>query len=410
MSQSVFQPREILLDIYFAALGAVNGRNTVRRYLRRYPVSSSEMNLVAIGKAAASMAQGALDALGGVITRGLVVTKEGHCDYTLPFECLQAAHPVPDESSLVAGAQVLQFIASAPEKAQLLFLISGGASSLVEVLPEGLELDDLRRVNHWLLGSGLDISVMNAVRKRLSCIKGGRLAGKLGGRRVLNLMISDVAGDRSAIIGSGLLVRGEVNYLSWNRFPDWLRILLQRIPAVPEVDPACFYSIDNEIIANNRQAKDVAAEAGRRAGFPVYQDFEPFYGDALKIAARFARRVLDGPAGLYIGGGESTMILPPSPGRGGRNQSLALAAARILAGSDSIFFLAAGTDGTDGPTKDAGALVDGGTLMRGESEGLDAGDCLNRADAGTFLDASGDLVHTGPTGTNVMDLLLVLKI
>jgi len=410
MAQNVSPQREMLLDIYLAALNAVNGRNVVRRYLQHRPVSS-EINLVAIGKAAASMAWGALDVLGNEITRALVITKKGHCDCSLPFECLEAAHPVPGRSSLAAGERLLQFVASVPEEARFLFLISGGTSSLVEVLPDGFDLGDLSRINSWLLGSGLDISVINAIRKRTSYIKGGRLAEQLHGRSTLNLMISDVMGDEPATIGSGLLVPGEtIDFLPWSQLPEWLQILLRRTSAVTGADTACFHSIENEIIASNRPATDAAAEAGRDAGFLVYQDPEPFHGDVLQVASRFARRVLDGPAGLYIGGGESTIILPPSPGRGGRNQSLALAAARILAGSDSIFFLAAGTDGTVGPAEDAGALVDGGTLIRGEADGLDASDCLNRADAGTFLEASGDLIRTGPTGTNVMDLVLVLKI
>lgn len=410
MNQADIQPRKVLLDIYAAALHAVNGRNVVRCYLQHNPVHP-KVNLVAIGKAAACMAEGALDILDRNINRALIVTKTGHCSSSLPFACLQAGHPVPDENSLAAGRQLLRFVTSTPRDTKLLFLISGGCSSLVEVLPEGVGLNELRQMNSWLIGSGLDISAMNAVRKRVSCIKGGRLAEQLRGCSALNLMISDVVTNDPATIGSGLLVPDEGGRIPpGDQLPEWLQLLLHRAPVAPEIDAVCFQSIENKIIADNRQAILAAARAGRAMGLSVYQHLEPFSGDALVAAARFARQVLDGPAGLYLWGGESTLMLPESPGRGGRAQSFALAAARVLAGDNSVFFLAAGTDGTDGPTESAGALVDGGTLRRGRNEGLDPDESLSRADAGTFLEASGDLVCTGPTGTNVMDLVMALKI
>ena len=410
MSEADSQQRKILLDIYAAALQAVDGRRVVRDYLQHHPVYS-EVNLIAIGKAAASMTRGALDVLDADIRRALIITKNGHCDPSLSFECLQSGHPVPDGNSLIAGERLLRFVTSVPAGTIPLFLISGGSSSLVEVASKGVGLDELSRVNSWLLGSGLDIAAMNAVRKRISCIKGGRLAKYLCGRRVLNLMISDVVGDDPATIGSGLLTPdSEQNLLPWEKLPRWLQELCRREAAAPEADASCFRSVESVVLANNRQATEAAAMAGSAAGLPVYRSTDLFHNDALQLGKQFARQVLEGPSGLYIWGGESTVTLPPSPGRGGRNQSLALAAAQVLAGNDAIFFLAAGTDGTDGPTESAGALVDGGTVIRGRCEGLDAGECLSRADAGTFLEASGDLICTGPTGTNVMDLVLSLKI
>jgi len=357
------------------------------------------------------MTRGALDVPDANISRVLIITKRGHCDPSLPFECLQSGHPVPDENSLKGGERLLQFVTSIPTDTIPLFLISGGSSSLVEVLPEGVGLDELCRVNGWLLGSGLDIAAMNAVRKRISCIKGGRLAKYLCGRSTLNLMISDVMGDDPATVGSGLLAPdSNENLLPWEKLPGWLQKLCRQDPAASDVEALCFHSVESVILANNRQATEAAAKAGSAAGLAVYRSTDLFHNDALQLGKRFARQVLEGPPGLYIWGGESTVILPPSPGRGGRNQSLALAAAQVLAGNDAIFFLAAGTDGTDGPTESAGALVDGGTVMRGRNEGLDAAEYLSRADAGSFLETSGDLICTGPTGTNVMDLVLSLKI
>ncbi len=403
------ESRKLLLDIYGAALRSVNGRRVVRDYLRRHPFDG-KVELVAIGKAAASMAWGARDALGERIGRALIITKRGYADSSLPFECIQAAHPVPDESSLEAGERLLEFLASAPPNAGFLFLISGGASSLVESPPKGVDLGMLRRVNEWLLGSGLEISVMNAVRKRFSLIKGGGLTRYLRRRFTLNLMISDVISDDPAVIGSGMLVPGVEEALpAFSRLPSWLQEALQRHPFPSETNSLGLDFVENRIIANCRMALRAAAEAGEAAGLAVYPHFRLFQGSALRLARHFVQEVQRGRSGLYVWGGESTVELPPGPGRGGRNQSLALAAARLLAGDDSVLLLAAGSDGTDGPTNEAGALVDGGSVARGRLCGMDAGRALECADAGSFLETSGDLIQTGPTGTNVMDLVLALK-
>ncbi|HFC54177.1 MAG TPA: DUF4147 domain-containing protein [Gammaproteobacteria bacterium] len=400
--------RRSLLEIYAAALRAVRGRRVVRDYLRRNPVAGP-LEMVALGKAAASMARGALDVLGEQIARALVITKYGHCDPELPLECLQAGHPLPDENSLLAGERLLKFIGSAARDRELLFLISGGSSALVEVPAPGVMLPDLRRLNRWLLGSGLDIHAMNSVRMQISRIKGGRLAGFLEGRRALNLMISDVPGDDPAIIGSGLLVPGRRPTHPPPQLPGWIQELCNRARPAPVPDASSFRGVSSALVATNRQALDAALEEGRARGFAVHSRQEFFQGDALRLGARFARRLLEGPPGLYLWGGESSVLLPSSPRRGGRCQSLALAAARVVEGRDGICFLAAGSDGSDGPGGDAGALVDGGTIARGREEGLDPVEALRRADAGSFLEASGDLVRTGPTGTNVMDLVMALK-
>lgn len=403
------ESRELLLRIYGAALQSVNGRTAVREYLRHRSFPG-QVNLIAIGKAAVSMAWGARDALGQRIGRALVITKRGYGDPHLPFECLQSAHPVPDESSLEAGGRLLEFIASAPPRSPFLFLISGGTSSLVESLPEGVDLETLRRTNDWLLGSGLEIGAMNVIRKRLSCIKGGRLARYLAGHPTLNLMISDVIDNDPAVIGSGLLARGAEEELPPSQhLPRWLREVLQGLESFPVPAASCFEGVENKVIADCRMAMRAAAEEGRMAGLEVHLHTPLFHGDAVRLARRFVQEIRRGMTGLYIWGGESTVVLPSSPGRGGRNQSLALAAARHLEGDDSILFLAAGSDGTDGPTREAGALVDGGTVARGRLHGMNAEEALRGADAGRFLEASGDLISTGPTGTNVMDLVLGLK-
>jgi hydroxypyruvate reductase len=188
--------------------------------------------------------------------------------------------------------------------------------------------------------------------------------------------------------------------------PQWLQSVIDSQQLTPMHHVA---HIDSHIIASNELAREALAASVQQQGITTHNHLGDFQGDAAELAAQFVAQLQEGPAGLYIWGGESSLVLPEHPGRGGRNQHLALTAARYLAGHDNLLFLAAGTDGTDGPTEDAGAVVDGGTIQRGEWEGESATDALQRADAGTFLEASGDLIQTGPTGTNVMDLVVAWK-
>jgi len=411
MSNDMTTARADLLMIYQAALAAVEGERCVARALDNVE-RSTPLYVVAIGKAAVAMYRGALATLGGQISRALVVTKVGHNDGLLPsdrLQVLEAGHPWPTEASLAAGEALLDFVAAAPAEGQFLFLISGGASSLVEVLPIGVTLADLQRLNGWLLGSGLDIHAMNRVRKALSCIKGGRLAERLAGRSARLLLISDVPGDDPATIGSGLLVPQRVAAGGLD-LPDWITRLLALGSPMPRPAAACFERIEIDIVATLDDAKRAAAEQGRALGYEVFEEVSVLDGDAMEVACRLSSELFVAPPGLYIWGGETTVELPAQPGRGGRNQTLALRAALALAGVEDILFLAAGSDGSDGPTDDAGALVDGRTIARGEAAGLRAQRSLIAADAGTFLAASGDLIRTGPTGTNVMDLMLGLRL
>lgn len=406
------QLRKDLLSVYFAALGAVNGRHSVQQQLKKSGLQGP-IYAIAIGKAAVAMMQGAIDTFSGNLVKGLLITKTGYSDaghFSQTIHTIEAGHPWPTESSLKAGNALLEFIHSAPQDAQLLFLISGGTSSLVEVLPDGVSLQELHRVNDWLLGSGLDIHAMNHVRKAISCIKGGRLALQLAGRSALALLISDVPGDEPATIGSGLLVPDILQQTEAPlELPGWIEALMQKGVPAPQHDDPCFDSIRIEIVACLDDAKRAAAEKARVLGYEVYEHAAMLGGDAVLVGRHLASELLAGPKGLYIWGGETTVRLPQLPGRGGRNQQLALSVAIELEGEPQLALLAAGTDGSDGPTHDAGALVDGGTIKRGRDESLNPKDTLEKADAGSFLAASGDLIQTGPTGTNVMDLMLAIK-
>jgi hydroxypyruvate reductase len=401
--------RRLLLEVFAAALRAVDGRTVVGRALAARPLDGPVW-ICAIGKAAQSMALGACDVLGSRVLGGLLITKSGHVDPSAfdgrGIACRLGGHPVPDEGSLAAGRRLICALGALSPHAAVLFLLSGGASSLVEVPIAGLGLADLRRMNEWLLGSGLAIDAVNRVRKSVSRIKGGGLLSRLGDRPTRVLAISDVPGDDPAVIGSGLLVpeRGLAGGVAALDLPTWLsewveRGLVERGP-LPSTGP------EIELVATLEIAKSAAAEAGRRAGLAVRVDARAIEGDAALAGRRLARALLSGPPGLSVAGGETTLRLPAAPGRGGRNQHLALAAAIELAGHADVLLLSAGTDGNDGPTDDAGALVDGATLARIEDAGLDALVGLRRADSGALLEASGDLIRTGATGTNVMDLIL----
>ncbi len=404
--------RKQLLDAYQAAIQVVGGRECVARYLREND-AGFVTHVAAVGKASVHMAAGALDVLAERVASALVITKRGYSEPLFraedPVRVMESSHPVPDEHSLAAGAALREFVSSAPADAGLLLLVSGGASSLMEVLPEGVAGDALARINAWLLASGLPIGAMNRVRKRVSRIKGGRLAEALIGRRALCLMISDVPGDDPKVIGSGPLVPHEAGDIDVSDLdlPPWLKEIADRAP--PLSSARLFENVRLDVVARPADARHAAGKALAAAGWRVRAHAELLEGDAAKTGARVTRSLIDNPPGAEIWASETTVVLPESPGRGGRCQSFALAAALEIEGRDDMLLLAAGTDGTDGPGEDAGALVDGDTIQRGRSAGLDPRRCLEGADAGSFLDASGDLLNTGPTGTNVMDLIIGLK-
>jgi glycerate 2-kinase len=399
--------RALLVAAHHEVLNAVGGRLAVARYLRDASSKSSPTHALAVGKAAADMMEGAFDVLGDALEQTLVITKHGHAIAGSRARVIESAHPLPDESCLHAGAELWDFITRAPHDARVLLMISGGASALAEHLAVGLDAKFMARVNAWLLGSGLAIGAMNRVRKRISRIKGGRLAIALNGRQTLLLMISDVPLDDAKIIGSGPLTFHteadiEVADLA---LPSWLTQATTKVP--PLAPLAAFECISAHIIAHPQMAKTAAANSLREHGVAVYLHHDLLEGDALERGAHIVEVSKQDPGVIHLWSSETTVILPPSPGRGGRCQSLALSAALALAAGDAqAVVLAAGTDGSDGPGFDAGAVVDAHSVARGRQKGRDPLADLGAADAGSFLEASGDLLRTGPTGTNVMDLLM----
>lgn len=410
--------RRDLLDIYAAGVKAVNGRLRVAHFVQSKLLcdrawTTNPVYVVSIGKAAASMAAGVFDVLSSSIAEAFILTKRGHCQplfaETAPVICFESAHPLPDATSFQAGQHLVAFLDAAPASARFIFLISGGASSLVELPPIGSDANQIIRAHKWLLGAGLPIDRINRVRKRISRIKAGRLAIHLRGRQTVNLLISDVPEDDPRIIGSGLLVKhshADID-ISDLHLPSWMAPLLVNSPALAEAPS--FAGICMEIIASPTLARKAAASLAVQRGYSVKVHDDLVQGEADEVGKHIALQALTDPPGVQIWSSEVTVTLPPVPGRGGRCQSLALAAALALAGRENIYFLAAGTDGTDGPSSDTGALVDGSTVERGKRARGDPEKQLAAADAGSFLDLSHDLITTGPTGTNVMDLLVSLK-
>ncbi len=397
--------RQALLASFAAAVRAVEGERVTENWLRQHP-AEGPVAVIALGKAAGAMALGAQKALGQRLLRGLVVSKPGHADSQAldlgRIRICEGAHPLPDETSLAAGQALLDFIGDLPAGLPVLVLISGGASALVEVLRPGVALEDLARANDWLLANGLPIAEINAVRRRLSRLKGGGLAAMLGTRPVTGLLISDVEGDDPAVIGSGPL-----NVPAGTRLPEglpgWLQQMLppgkdEAAPPASEVRVVLVATLDDALAA-------AEAELVSR-GLRVRRHAPHLDGDILEVVELVAEALRTERGTVHLWGGEATVVLPPDPGRGGRNQQLALHLARVISGDGEAVALCAGTDGTDGPTADAGGLVDNLTAERGRTEGWVLEEHLRRADAGSYLEETGDLISTGPTGTNVTDLVI----
>lgn len=404
--------RELLKELFDHGVAAVGGELATSRALESLNVDS--VWLLAIGKAASSMTAGALAALGPRLRHGLVITKYDHLTPDLESDgrltCMEAAHPVPDAQSLRCGQATIEYLQQLPADATLLMLVSGGASALVEALPEDQGLDALQALSNHLLSTGMDIIDMNRIRKSVSLIKGGKLARYHRHARTLQLVISDVPGDRLESIGSGLLVPPAEPGCD-KPLPDGFADMQRGAGSAPPADHPVWAQIQTRIIASNSLALEaVAARAADRA-IPVRMADGELCGDVESMAETIATTLTapDAPPGLYLWGGETTVTLPPLPGRGGRNQQLALLLARQIATRADIAVLSCGTDGTDGPGEDAGALVDGNTCPTARRLGLSTDSALARADAGTLLASVGDLVTTGPTGTNVMDLVIALK-
>ena len=387
--------------------------------------------LVSVGKAAVPMASALEVILGGRLTGGLVVTKHGHATQRLRrLKALESGHPVPDADGLDAALQVEELARNLNARDLLIVALSGGASSLLPAPQPPITLPDKQAATDALLKAGADIFQLNAVRKHLSTLKGGRLAALAYPATVVGLLLSDVIGDPLDVIGSGPTAPDPTS------FEDALAViskfeLSRKIPAVvschlelgargsvpetPKHGDKAFTNVHNLVIGSNRLALKAAAQKAKLLGYKTAMLSSTMQGETSEVAWTHAQILkeciasgspLRRPACL-ISGGETTVTVR-GKGRGGRNQEFALASAIAIAGLPSALVMSIGTDGTDGPTDAAGAFADGQTVARARDLGLDAGEYLANNDAYRFFDGVGGLVKTGPTGTNVMDIHLLL--
>jgi hydroxypyruvate reductase len=372
--------RALLDRLYRAALRGADPAVGVRRALERADVarvlgSARSIGVFAVGKAAGSMTRAARSTVAG---RALVVLPAGHSRRGLGgCEVVFASHPEPDRSSVRAARRAIAFFRSFGPADVILCLVSGGTSSLLCLPKPGLSLAEKRRAVRELAESGASILALNRQRTSLSAVKGGRL-GRITRARIVTLVLSDVPGDRAAVVGSGPTIRG--------RRGDLVRI-----------------------VATNGSGLDAAEREARALGYAVRRQRRRLSGEARvagRLLARLARRL---PAGtVLLAGGETVVTLPPRHGRGGRNLELALGAAPALAGTD-LALLAAGSDGLDGSSGAAGSLVDGRTLTRARRRGLDPRETLRRHDSRAFFASAGGLFVTGPTDGNVGDWVFVVR-
>lgn len=391
-------------------------------------LSATAVTVVAVGKAAAGMARGAARVLGGRVRHGLVVCPEGEPAIVPPgFEVVRGGHPLPTGGSVEAARRVVETVGSAAAAESVLVLLSGGGSSLMTMPAPGLLLEEIRATTDALQAGGASISELNAVRKHLDRVKGGGLAG-LTAAKITGLLLSDVAGDRLDVIASGPLspdpstfaeALSVVERRAVRAIPERVRTHLERGAAgdLPETSgdfDERAARIELRVVAGLGQALDAAASVAAAAGFAIERWPQELEGEAREAGRVLGGRVAEIAAGARHGrrvcvaaGGETTVTVRGA-GRGGRNQETALAAAVEIAGIENVLVACCATDGVDGPTDAAGAWVDGETVERARSLGLDPERALADNDSYSLFAALGDLIVTGPTGTNVRDLALGL--
>jgi glycerate 2-kinase len=419
--------RRHALAIFRAAVAAADPGAAVLRHLRRLDFSVwRNIYVVGAGKAGASMAAAAERVLGSRITQGLVNVKYGHTARLRHIELNECGHPIPDRQGVAGAQRIAQIVESAGRHDLVLCLISGGASALLPLPRAPVTLEEKQETTRLLLASGASIHEFNAVRKHLSRIKGGQLARLAWPAAVEALLLSDVIGDDPGVIGSGPTAPDASTFAEVAHIIDKYGIRRRLPPGVrrairsglsgeaaetPKPGGRIFRRVRNTIVGGNRIALEAAARHARRLGFRTLVLSSEIQGETREIArmhAAIARELVRSgspvrPPACIISGGETTVTLR-GKGLGGRNQEFVLAAALDISGlSDTVIF-SGGTDGTDGPTDAAGALADGSTLLRKP----EASAYLSENDSYHYFESLGDLVKSGPTLTNVMDVHLIL--
>ena len=445
-SPSTRRARKIALDAVEKALNAVNPKNLIRSRIvlggdvlkidkRELDLSDfGSIFIVGGGKASGSMGEALEEILGDRIETGVIVVPRGTSGKyeTSRIEIHEASHPIPGVDSVEGAGKIMKIAEDAGEMDLILCLISGGGSSLMAMPRREVSLDDKKHVTQMLLRSGATINEINAIRKHISEFKGGMLAKKAYPANLISLILSDVIGDNLDVIASGPTVPDTSTYQDaiavlkryglWETIPKSVKkVLLDGVEGLisetPKRGDKVFEKVHNIIIGNNRLATTAAAQDLRRYGINTIFLTSFLEGEARDVGLMLAALALEisasgnpaaRPAAMVLGG--ETTVTVVGNGIGGRNQEIALSAAMKIDGLDGVVVASASTDGIDGPTDAAGAVVDGGTMARAWELGLNALDCLRNNDSYSFFSKMGDLIVTGPTGTNVNDLSVVVVI
>lgn len=413
-THSLTDPR--VLKILSAALEAVDPYSAVKRHL---PELTGNAHGLAIGKASIAMLTALAEAV--PLSSALAISKHASGFNSNLFPILLGGHPVPNLDSLRAGERALEFVSVLSENDTLICLISGGGSALMTAPHEGISLEDMQTLTSLLLFCGARIDEINILRRQLDRVKGGGLA-RATRAKVVSLILSDVIGNPLEAIASGPTVPDPTTredalavlrkYQIEDRTPGAIRKFFESgrlLPPLQKQDSGVHI-----IVGDNKLAAQAALEQARREGFDTEILTNELQGEACDVGVMLAKRLRDEtmtrpPPFCLIAGGETTVTMR-GKGKGGRNQELALAAVDELRGLENVMLVSLATDGEDGPTDAAGAVVNGETRQRAERLGLDAADHLSRNDAYAFFDALGDLLRTSPTGTNVNDLVFLFAI
>lgn len=395
-----------------------------------------DVGVIAVGKAAPAMAEAVPEAIKKKMSFGLIITKEGYSRAVPGFEIREAGHPIPDRRSVRVTDEVMELVGELGEEDLLLVLVSGGASSLLfSPVPE-IGFNDAVELNQRMLDAGMEITAMNSVRSHISRVKGGRLAVAAAPASVLTLALSDVVGDKLPVIGGGPTVADPSRYKDaiaalqkariWDKTPESIRTYLDagnrgEIPESPKPGDPRLSRAFAAIVGGPRTLLRAAARAARTRGLRVRCATRPIEGPVEDLVEKYMTRagsmVRSGTGReVFVAVGEPTLTLPAeltearakgALGEGGRSQHLALLMAKAMASDEHMAFLAAGTDGTDGPTSAAGGVVDGATIQVLADAGAPADEALARYDSFNALDKAGARLSTGPTDTNVTDLHLL---
>ncbi len=425
--------------IFREALRSVNPSFIVKGYADKihsyYSMKGfTKLIITGFGKAAYQMAEAVEEIFDSdQISRGIVVTKYGHAkkeksEKLKKIKVLEAAHPVPDENGFKAAQEIIKLIEEADNNTLVLCLISGGGSALFVSPCDGVTLAEKQAITDLLLKAGADITELNSVRKHLSRVKGGRLAEIACPAEIISLMISDVIGDKLDVIASGPTAPDPSTYQDAlnvinkfnlsekapenviNAFKEGIK---GTIPDTPKYDNPVFDNVQNIVIGSNIIAIEAARKKAEALGFDTEIISTELTGDAGELGKWLAKKALEdrsnrsGHSKCLISGGETTVIVKGN-GKGGRNTELALSFAMEIDGIEGITFLSAGTDGTDGPTDAAGAIVDGKTISKAKELGLNPQEFLDNNDSYNFFRKTDSLIITGPTGTNVMDIQIAV--